>query len=144
MHGRRLLVAHLLGWITILLGRWAVALLLRRVLSLRRAGCDVLADVQCSFAMRVDISCVARACLLTRRIAAGTEGRCCSSLGWPLCAVCVCDRFWLGGATRLRAFCRCGLVGLAHAAQRWCRLPRCMHYSPVSLDEKGMYARGRR
>ena len=61
--------------------------------------------------MRVNISCVARACLLTRRIAAGTEDRCCSSLGWPLCAVCVCDRFWLGGATRLRAFCRCGLVG---------------------------------
>lgn len=35
MHGRRLLVAHLLGWVSILLGwRWAVALL---VLSLRRA-----------------------------------------------------------------------------------------------------------
>lgn len=35
MHGRRLLVAHLLGWVSILLGWWwAVALL---VLSLRRA-----------------------------------------------------------------------------------------------------------
>lgn len=44
LHGRRLLVAHLLGWVSILLGWWAVALLLRRVLSLRRAGCDVLAN----------------------------------------------------------------------------------------------------
>ena len=40
---------------------------------------------------------------LTRRIAAGTEDRCCSSLGWPLRAVCVCDRMCLSGATRLRA-----------------------------------------
>jgi hypothetical protein len=48
LHGRRLLVSHLLGRVAILLGWWwaAVALL---VLSLGRAGCDVLADIQSSF-----------------------------------------------------------------------------------------------
>lgn len=61
MHGRRLLVAHLLGWVSILLGWWwAVALL---VLSLRRAVCDVLANIQSSYAMRVDNEVVARTCL---------------------------------------------------------------------------------
>lgn len=49
LHRRRLLVAHLLRRVAILLGRWAVALLLGWVLSLRRAGCDVLADIQSSF-----------------------------------------------------------------------------------------------
>jgi len=55
LHGRRLLVAHLLGWVAILLGWWAVALLLGRVLSLRRTACDVLAKCSPCFAMRVGI-----------------------------------------------------------------------------------------
>jgi hypothetical protein len=69
LHGRRLLVAHLLGWVTILLGWWSVALLLRRVLSLRRAECDVLANYSmlfnARFAMRVGLLAVSRelACL---------------------------------------------------------------------------------
>jgi hypothetical protein len=48
LHGRRLLVAHLLLRVAILLLGWAVALLLGRVLSLRRAACDVLARVDWS------------------------------------------------------------------------------------------------
>ena len=105
LHGRRLLVAHLLGRVAILLRWWwaAVALL---VLTLGRAECDVLAKCSVLVCSRcaLNVKVVWRENLvLTRRTAAGTGDRCCSSLGLPLCAVCVCDRLWFGGATRLRA-----------------------------------------
>jgi hypothetical protein len=95
LHGRRLLVAHLLLRVAILLLGWAVALLLRRVLSLRRAACDFVSEMRLVRLISLARLLARLVELLTRRTAAGTEGRCCcSSLGWPCLRFAFMWEFW--------------------------------------------------
>lgn len=97
--------------------------------------CDVLANIQSSFAMRVDDELVARPCLpvgLLRVLR--------TAVVVALAGHCVRCAYAMGSAWVVLLGCaRSAAVSwLAHAAQRYSRLSCCIHYSPVSLDEMSM------